>query len=105
MRRWHVRVTPVPDEAQVVEVGQVQAALAYLQERVADGRYARCLAFRRTGGYIELDAHDPHEIEAALGDYPLRSTITVEIDELVTLEEGFGVLLDNVAARPGTLTA
>ena len=102
-RYWHVRVEPDHDEAQRVTAEQADAARAYLKERVADGRYARCVAFARTGGYIELYADRLIDVVTGLDDYPLRETITLHIDEVAadqpdaSLDEGFAVLAHHIA--------
>ena len=103
MHRWHVRVTPVPNEAEIVTREIALAALTYLKERVNDWRYERCYAFDRTGGYIELYAGGPEEIEATLADYPLRATIILQIDRLVSLDDGFAVLLANIEVAASAL--
>lgn len=86
-------------EAQVVTVDTARAALTYLQGKLADGTYTECEAFPRTGGYINMWAHDVAHIEALLADYPLRHTIKLDVDELVSLDDGFAVLIANIEAE------
>jgi len=96
--RFLVLVTPVPDEAQVVTRAEALAGLHWLQQKIADGTLAAAEAYPQTGGYMIMTAASRAALAAALADYPLRRTIETDVRELVSLDEGFGVLLNAVDA-------
>lgn len=96
--RWHVRVTPVPNEAELVTHRQVMAAKVWNKRRLAEGVFSRCQAWAITGGYWELEASSVEEIMNILAPYPLMDTIELEFIELAgeddesSLDDGFAVL-------------
>lgn len=96
----HVRVTPHPDEPLTIDHATADAAYNWL---IAQWEYGTIIdeprALKKTGGYmnVRVVSHTWEaalaELDAWLGTYPLRDTITVEVDELApTLADGFAVL-------------
>jgi hypothetical protein len=103
----HVTVRPHPDEPFRVTLEQIDAAQAWLEERERTGVFTRVRPYVQTGGNVIVPIPDDMGINAARDwfetlwkDYPLRDTISWEVDvEYDTLQEGFDVLRGAVLAR------
>jgi len=94
-------VIPHPDEADRVDDATVAAGRRWLADQQAAGIIIEDpRAFRKTGGFMLVDAADEAALDAWLAPYPLRDTIdTVVYPDVVDLDDGFAVLHANVAAR------
>ncbi len=108
--RLHVRVTPTPDESLTVTPEQIDAAQAWLEIRVLDGRFEMCLPFPETGGFVLLTLPTDDKAAALVllremfADYPLLDTIHMDVNVVLpTLRAGFDVL--RAAQRRGVRTA
>jgi hypothetical protein len=92
--RFHIVVTPAPDEAERVVSQQVDAGLDWL--------YAHTVVFEpfpETGGYMIIETDSRASLDAMLREYPLNDTVSYEIRELVSVEVGFGVLRAAIVAH------
>lgn len=97
--RFHISVTPNADEPLILTRGQALDALGWLNGHLADGALVAAEAFPETGGYMIAEADSREVLSGLLASYPLLHTIRMDINELVTLEEGFAVLLDAIDKR------
>ena len=96
-----VVVIPHPDEADRVDSATVAAGRQWLDDEETLGvivEHPR--AFRKTGGYMLVEAADQDALRAWLAPYPLLDTIEALIfEDVVDLDEGFDVLKAAVAER------
>jgi GNAT superfamily N-acetyltransferase len=105
--RLHVLVRPDPDESSRVTRAQIDAGQEWLEARERSGLFEWVEPFRRTGGFVIAIAPCDDEADAIAWfeelwqDYPLRETISWEVDALFDtpdvkrrLREGFDVLRD-----------
>lgn len=97
--RFLIIVTPVPNEAEIVSPEQVLAGKAWLAERLDEGIFEACEPFPETGGYVVLEVPTERALRRVWADYPLLDTIRMQVRQLVTLDEGFDVLMTNVATH------
>jgi hypothetical protein len=97
--RYHIRVTPIPDEPLILDRRQALDGLGWLNGHLADGSLIAAEAFPETGGYMIAEAANLEALTGLLASYPLLHTIRMDINELVTLEEGFAVLLAAIDKR------
>jgi len=92
---YMIIVTPAPDEPKRVTRGQVLDALRWLVTR-RDAGIIQANAWSTKGGYVILDAASADEAVAFFDDYGLRATIELEPHRVVSLEDGFAVLLADI---------
>ena len=96
-----VVVIPHPDEADRVDSATVAAGRRWLDEQQDLGIITEDpRAFRKTGGFMLVEAKDEEALRAWLAPYPLLDTINALIfEDVVDLDDGFDVLKAAVAER------
>jgi hypothetical protein len=95
-----VVVIPHPDEADLVDSATVAAAREWLAYEETLGVITYIRAFRKTGGFMLVEAKDEEALRAWLAPYPLLDTIKALIfEDVVDLDDGFAVLEAAVAER------
>ena len=95
-----VVVIPHPDEADRVDADTVAAARQWLADEETLGVITFIRSFRKTGGFMLVEAADQDALRAWLAPYPLLDTIEALIfEDVVDLDEGFDVLKAAVAER------
>ena len=98
--RFHVTVTPDPDEPERLTPQDVVWGLAWLREHEERGILTAVEEWEQpdstiTGGYMIAEVEDRAALDALLATYPLRFTVTMQVHRLARRGEGF----ENLAAR------
>jgi len=96
----HTDVRADPDEPFKVTKEQIEAGIAWLNEKTQTGVFLICLPYEQTGGFVLMVMPDDVErvdvevyLRAFWANYPLLDTVTFTHDVVLgTLDEGFDVL-------------
>lgn len=104
--RFHILVTPVPEEPAILSPEEARAGLQWLKSMHANGILTAVEAWpsdpkgtpnrRIGGGYMIAEVSSREALDDFLSGYPIIHTINTVINQAIPLDDGFTPLFDAI---------